>query len=68
MRIFTLDFVFTLPREFGTSTRVPTDLDNRNAALLKPFDLSVNNFNRFLNKVQSFVDLDFFQGNSKSFI
>ena len=45
MWVFTLDLIFTLRREFRTSSRVPTELDGGNVALPK-CDLSVHDFDR----------------------
>nr|GEU46244.1 reverse transcriptase domain-containing protein [Tanacetum cinerariifolium] len=40
--IFTTKLVFTLPRKLWTSSRVPSNLDDWDAALLQPLDLSTN--------------------------
>ncbi|GKG38031.1 hypothetical protein Tco_0457254, partial [Tanacetum coccineum] len=51
--------------KFETSSRIPSNLDDWNATLLQPLDLSVHNLYGFLNEMQFFIDLDFFQRNDE---
>ncbi|GJV96813.1 hypothetical protein Tco_1548390 [Tanacetum coccineum] len=68
MRVLFLHLVFTLPRKLRTSPRVPTYLDNRNAALLQTLDLTVHDLDRLFNEVKVIVNLDFIQRYSKGFV
>ncbi|GJU50977.1 ribonuclease H-like domain-containing protein [Tanacetum coccineum] len=61
MRILVLKLVFTFPRKLWTSSRVPSNFDNRYTALLESFDLAVYDFYQFFDKVKLIVNLDLFQ-------
>ena len=60
--------VFTLPLEFESSLDFAKNFDNKNATLLKSFDLTVHDLDRFFVNVHTFVDLDPFQRNSECLI
>ncbi|GKF08969.1 hypothetical protein Tco_0043193 [Tanacetum coccineum] len=61
MRILAPKEVLTLPCELRPPLRVPTNFNDWNPALLKPFRLSIHNLHRFLDKMQFVVELNFIQ-------
>ncbi|GJT02575.1 hypothetical protein Tco_0823744 [Tanacetum coccineum] len=61
VQIFASKPVFTLPCEIGTSPRIPSNFDDRNATLLQLFDFPVHNLYRLLNEVKFVIDLDIFK-------
>ncbi|GKD65433.1 hypothetical protein Tco_1307541, partial [Tanacetum coccineum] len=50
VRILAAELVFTFPRKLWTSSEVPSNFNDWNAALLQPLDLSVYNFHGLLTK------------------
>ncbi|GJS42223.1 hypothetical protein Tco_0567266 [Tanacetum coccineum] len=65
VRVLALKLVFALPSEFRICPRIPSYLDNRDAAFLQSFDLSVHDLYRLLNEMKLIVDLDLFQQNDE---
>ncbi|GKD04313.1 hypothetical protein Tco_1179287, partial [Tanacetum coccineum] len=63
--VFATELVFTIPCKPQTSSRVPSNLDDRNVALLQPLDLSVHNIYRLFSEMEFVVNLDFFQRNNE---
>nr|GEX79444.1 ribonuclease H-like domain-containing protein [Tanacetum cinerariifolium] len=51
-----------------TSPRVPSDLDNWNAALLQPFDFTMHNFHGFFNEVEFIINVYFIRRNYQRLI
>ncbi|GJZ93950.1 retrovirus-related pol polyprotein from transposon TNT 1-94 [Tanacetum coccineum] len=58
VRILAAELIFTFPRELWTSSRVPSNLDNRDVALLQPLELSVHDFHGLFHEVKLIIDLD----------
>ncbi|MFS7889169.1 hypothetical protein Hanom_Chr00s000003g01603811 [Helianthus anomalus] len=51
MWILRLHLIFTFPSKLRSTFRFPTNFNQRNALAFKPFDFTIHNFHRFLNKM-----------------
>nr|GEY27683.1 hypothetical protein [Tanacetum cinerariifolium] len=67
MRVLLLELVFTFPCKLKSSLRIPSHFDDRNVVLLQTFDLTIHDFDSFLDEVKLVVDLDFLQRHNEGF-
>ncbi|GJW14183.1 hypothetical protein Tco_0018316 [Tanacetum coccineum] len=68
MRILALEVIFSFPCEFWTSSRIPSNLNYGNPALLELFHFTIHNLNRFIYKVQLVVELNLFKWDNQILI
>ncbi|GKG42125.1 hypothetical protein Tco_0473876, partial [Tanacetum coccineum] len=52
-----LELVFSFPCEFGTSFRVPSNLDDRNTTSLQLLDFTIYDLHWFFNKVELIINI-----------
>ncbi|GKF57952.1 hypothetical protein Tco_0171489, partial [Tanacetum coccineum] len=65
MRILLLELIFESSRELGTSSRFPSNLDNRDTTLLQPLDFTIHDLHEFFNEVELIINFYFIQRNHK---
>nr|GFC52489.1 hypothetical protein [Tanacetum cinerariifolium] len=68
VRILALDLILAFPLELRSSSRVLTDLDNGNAALLELLHLAIHDLHRFFNKMQLVIKLNHLKRDDKTLI